>query len=272
MAKSLHHPQGHIPDESAGVHYIPTPAFGQVDAAGHWQNLAGQDVRSCQRLSRPLCSLCCKSVHCKWGQPWPYFGENHCQSQQIDDANAKHQGVSIEARQHSRICKWANSHWEVHSTKRHPRLQEAFDQLQKALLTTPKPPPQKMATLRVVLKSCYVSAGQGPDHQILRHWAFLPDEGLRCLLFITGGMESGSIPIQALMVYIGLLPKPTGGERPIGLTAMLYRLIMRMKKMLLSEWDDKFAGFLDDAVKGSSPPKSSHPPLAPSRGGQNPWL
>ena len=111
----------------------------------------------------------------------------------------------------------------------------------------------KMATLRVVLKACSVSAGQGPDHQVLRHWAFLPDEGLRCLLLILGSMESGSMPIQALMVYVGLMPKPAGGERPIGLTAMLYRLIMRLEKMLLAEWDEKFAGFWDDAVKGSSP-------------------
>ena len=126
--------------------------------------------------------------------------------QQVDEANAKDQGVSIEARQHSRICKWAYSHWEVHSDKRHPRLQDAFDQLQKALITTPKPPPQRMATLKIVLKSCSVSAGQGPDHQVLRHWAFLPDEGLRCLLLIMGMMESGSAPIQALMVYVGLMP------------------------------------------------------------------
>ena len=128
--------------------------------------------------------------------------------QQVDDANASDQGVSIEARHHSRICKWANSHWEVHSTSRHLKLQDAFDQLQKALHTTPKPPPQKMATLRFVLKACSVSAGQRPDHQVLRHWAYLPDEGLRCLLRILGGMEGGSMPIQALMVYVGLMPKP----------------------------------------------------------------
>ena len=68
-----------------------------------------------------------------------------------------------------------------------------------------------------------------------------------------GGMVNGSMPIQALMVYVGLMPKPAGGERPIGLTAMLYRLTMRLFKTLLADWDDKFAGFWDDAVKGSSP-------------------
>ena len=166
--------------------------------------------------------------------------------QQVDEANAMDQGVSIEARHQSRLCKWAHSHWQVHSSKRHPRLQDAFDRLQEALRTTPKPVPQKMATLRFVLKTCSVSAGQGPDHQVLRHWAFLPDEGLRCLLLIMGMMENGSLPIQALMVYVGLMPKPAGGERPICLTAMLYRLIMRLKKVLLSEWDEKFAGFWDD--------------------------
>ena len=173
--------------------------------------------------------------------------------QQVDDSTSRDHGVNMQERHHSRICKWAYTHWEVHSTRRHPKLQEAFNQLQKAMLTTPKPEPQKMATLRFVLKSCSISAGQGPDHQVLRHWAFLPNEGLRCLLLILGGMESGSMPIQSLMVYVGLLPKPAGGERPIGLTAMLYRLLMKLKKSMLADWDEKLSGFWDDAVKGSSP-------------------
>ena len=80
--------------------------------------------------------------------------------QQVEDANARDQGVSIQERHHTRICKWAHSHWQVHSTTRHPRLQEEFGLLQKALHSTPKPAPQKMATLRVVLKACSISAGQ----------------------------------------------------------------------------------------------------------------
>ena len=83
--------------------------------------------------------------------------------------------------------------------------------------------------------------------------AFLPDEALRQLALIIFMMEQGAVPAQALLVYIGLIPKPAGGERPIGLTAMLYRLALRLRKALVSEWDDKHAGFWDDAVKGSSP-------------------
>ena len=81
----------------------------------------------------------------------------------------------------------------------------------------------------------------------------MPEEALRQLALIIFMMEQGSVLAQALLVYVGLIPKPTGGERPIGLTAMLYRLALRLRKALVSEWDDKHAGFYDDAVKGSSP-------------------
>ena len=66
-------------------------------------------------------------------------------------------------------------------------------------------------------------------------------------------MEQGAVPAQALLVDVGLIPKPAGDERPIGLTAMLYRLALRLRKAVVSEWDDKRAGYWDDAVKGSSP-------------------
>ena len=89
-------------------------------------------------------------------------------------------------------------------------------------------------------------------------WAYLPDEALRQLALIIFMMEEGSVPAQALLVYVGLIPKATGGERPIGLTAMLYRLALRLRKALVSEWDDKRAGFWDDA------PPYEQPSCAPS--------
>ena len=98
-----------------------------------------------------------------------------------------------------------------------------------------------------------VDAGQGPDHWVLKLWAYLPDEALRQLALITFMMEQGSVPAHALLVYVGLIPKAAVGERPFGLTAMLYRLALRLRKALLSEWDDKHARFWDNAVKGSSP-------------------
>ena len=76
---------------------------------------------------------------------------------------------------------------------------------------------------------------------------------MRQLALIIFRMEQGSVPAQALLVYVRLSPKAAGGERPIGLTAMLYRLALRLRKALVSEWDDKHAGFWDDSVTGSSP-------------------
>ena len=143
--------------------------------------------------------------------------------------------------------------WQVHAGDCHPRLQEAFDVLMNAMVDTPPPTPLKMATLKHILKTCNPQAGQGPDHQVLKHWAQLPDEGLRCLLLVMNLMEKGSMPIQTLMVYVGLMPKAAGGERPIGLTSMPYRLLMKTKKVMLADWDAKFAGFWDDAIKGSPP-------------------
>ncbi len=34
---------------------------------------------------------------------------------------------------------------------------------------------------------------------------------------------------------------------------MLYRLAMRLRKTMVASWDDSFAGFWDDAIRGSSP-------------------
>ena len=40
----------------------------------------------------------------------------------------------------------------------------------------------------------------------------------------------GTVPMQLLLSLIGLLPKASGEERPIALTAMLYRVIMKIVK------------------------------------------
>ena len=58
--------------------------------------------------------------------------------------------------------------------------------------------------------------------------------------------------MQTLVVLIGLMPKPAGGERPIALTPMLYRLVMRLNKSSIAEWDEEKEGYWDTAMRGSS--------------------
>ena len=48
------------------------------------------------------------------------------------------------------------------------------------------------------------------------------------------------------------MPKESGGERPIALTAMLYRLVMKLNKSHITHWDAEKAEFWDTALKGSS--------------------
>ena len=58
--------------------------------------------------------------------------------------------------------------------------------------------------------------------------------------------------MQTLLTFIGFLGKQGGGERPIGLTAMLYRLTMRLYKGLIGSWEEKTHGHWHQAVKNSS--------------------
>ncbi len=62
-------------------------------------------------------------------------------------------------------------------------------------------------------------------------------------------MLDGKCTLQALLVLIGFLSKEGGGERPIGLTAMLYRFVMRLYKGIIGSRDDKFHAHWDQALK-----------------------
>ena len=61
-------------------------------------------------------------------------------------------------------------------------------------------------------------------------------------------MLDGKCPLQALLALIGFLSKEGGGERPIGLTAMLYRFVMSLYKGIIGSWDEKFHAHWDHAV------------------------
>ena len=47
-------------------------------------------------------------------------------------------------------------------------------------------------------------------------------------------------------------PQTQGGERPIALTAMLYRLAIKMRQPIIGDWQTREHGFWDSAIKGSS--------------------
>ena len=90
------------------------------------------------------------------------------------------------------------------------------------------------------------------DLWITKLWADLPDDALKILLSLISLVQQGVMPMQLLVVLVSLMPKNGGGERPIALTAMLYRLVMRLNKSHITEWDESKAGFWYTALRGSS--------------------
>ena len=113
-------------------------------------------------------------------------------------------------------------------------------------------PRHTLRHLSNVLRTCPAKAGLGVDLWVLRLFAALPIEGLKVLQSSVHLVQQGIIPMQLLVVLIGLMPKESGGERPIALTAMLYRLVMKLNKSNMTPWDADKAEFWDTALKGSS--------------------
>ena len=91
-------------------------------------------------------------------------------------------------------------------------LKDMQAKLQAAMEDAEMLPRHKMWQLRSCLSGWPANGGLGVDLWVLKLWANLPDASLRMLLLILSLMEEGNMPMQTLMVLIGLLPKPKGGE------------------------------------------------------------
>ena len=162
-------------------------------------------------------------------------------------------GSSIGQRMVSRINAWAIGKWKVHSSRFEGDMLEAGKLLLAACndseLELPKFP---IRHLRNVLRSAKTRTGLGVDLWLTKLWADLPDDAIKVLLSLIYLVQQGVMPMQLLVVLVSLMPKSGGGERPIALTAMLYRLVMRLNKSHITDWDEAKAGFWDTAIRGSS--------------------
>ena len=81
----------------------------------------------------------------------------------------------------------------------------------------------------------------------------LPIEAFEDLAKIFNSIAlEGSWPIEHSAVPISLIPKPDGGDRPIGVTPLLGALFLKSHSDVITEWEDSRMTFWEDAVKGSS--------------------
>ena len=78
----------------------------------------------------------------------------------------------------------------------------------------------------------------GVDAIAPRGIAILGDPALLALLAIwTAMMNLGAVPSQVALLVVVLIPKPTGGERPIGLFPTFTRVLTRwLRRTYGSAW------------------------------------
>jgi hypothetical protein len=80
--------------------------------------------------------------------------------------------------------------------------------------------------------------GTSLDGIHVRHLALLPDDALIVLAIIILVVEQlGVLPSQVQRLLIFLIPKATGGRRPIMLAPALYRWWARARRPLAEEWE-----------------------------------
>ena len=128
--------------------------------------------------------------------------------EEVDDIRAQTQGPNVRDRMTTRICAWASGKWNILSRELEAETQEAWLLLGRAC-ADPELPKHKihLSHLRNVLKAWPAKAGLGIDLWMIKLWSQLPDEGLRVLIRIMYLALDGIVPMQLLLVLIGLLPK-----------------------------------------------------------------
>ena len=111
------------------------------------------------------------------------------------------------------------------------------------LLGTPKQdgfalPPITVAQLRRACKSFETATAVGIEGLRPRHVLLLSDAGLEVLARLFQFVEeSGLPPVRGS--HIVFPPKPTGGERPIGVLAALYRIWCRCRRYAADRWEEE---------------------------------
>ena len=104
---------------------------------------------------------------------------------------------------------------------------------------SPQDAPITLDTAKAACKSFEMGTAVGTDGLRPRHLLHLPNEGLQLLACILNFSElSGLVPVLGANVVF--LPKPTGGERPIGILPTLYRVWCRCRRRVAVAWEQAF--------------------------------
>ena len=111
--------------------------------------------------------------------------------------------------------------------------------------------------LRTAAKSFRPRTGMGVDALVPTQFAWLSDELLDAVgEFFMALEKAGCWPGQVSLAMAHLIPKATGGRRPIGLLAFVVRLWERARKPVVEGWRDTCARRYDWMAKGKGAERS----------------
>ncbi len=118
-------------------------------------------------------------------------------------------------------------------------------------------PMLEVAALREAAGSFRTGTSMTYDGFHPRQLASLGDEALLTLAIIFAAVERSAVwPRQVSMIVAALLPKPSGGYRPIGMAPAIYRLWAKARRAEADAWERRHPRPFFSATKGNGPADS----------------
>ena len=156
----------------------------------------------------------------------------------------------IEARSKPWYERWARDQYQIN----HGTLNQALVRLHTASLREDALPAATPHGLRNTLSLIKSNRGLGLDHHRSGDLKELPLDAFRELAEIFEGVNQVGIwPFNETLIPIGLIEKPDGGDRPIGITPVLAALYLKNQHgEIVMDWEEKRMVFWEDAIRGSS--------------------
>ena len=137
------------------------------------------------------------------------------------------------------------------------RLLQAWHELKK-LSEQEKLPDVTMQDYHEAIYTFKRWTGKGSDNLGPDFLKALPREAkLEIVAIYNMVQQKAAWPWQWLHVIIAMIPKPAGGDRPIGLLQLLVRVFFRIHRKRTREWEAKHHGHWDTAIQNSSALKAA---------------
>ena len=149
-----------------------------------------------------------------------------------------------------RISSWTQ-HWGQRPVG--PPEGQEFLKLQEKVIGLEVDNPITLEQVREAIKASKSNTVPGYDQWKPADNKRLPLEGLQDITAILNHIEdTKSWPLQVLLNLVAFLGKPgeTFAERPITLTAGLYRVYCQVRRDEIRSWGNTHSGFWDKAVRG----------------------